>query len=266
MRTSQAQVLGLLLVKRSAGHSKWANIKHDKAIIDQKRANVFSRLSRQIRIAIQEGGGSTNPVLNSYLKTVIDQATKLNMPMATINNQIKKFNPSDVQMRRYFLEIKSIGRLFLICEVCTDNIAGLKQFMYTVMRKAGQTTFGDVKHFFEEMGTVHVTKSDGNYKDAEDFENQLTEHALECDAQEVEVVDFNSKSAVFICKPMELERIKRSLLSMGYSVESADHIFVPVNSYKLTEAEKKTYDYLHKKLLELDGVENLYSNADFDET
>lgn len=261
-RPLQPQVLGLSLVKRAAGHSKWANIKHDKFIADQKRANIFARLARQIRIAIQDGGGVTNPATNVYLKTVIDQATKLNMPMATISNQIKKFNANDVQLKRYTIEMKSINKVFLICELFTDNLALTKASIHTAMRRAGSTTIGDVKHAFEEMGIIQVSKPDGVYTDAADFENKLTEDAIEFDAQEVEDIDFDSKSATFICRPIEIEKVKRLLLSKNYSIDFAEPAFIPTNTFRITEDEQKIVTNLKQRLMQIEGVENVFDNVE----
>lgn len=266
IKSVQPQVFGLSLVKRAAGHSKWANIKHDKAIADRKRANSFSRICRQIRIAIQEGGGSTNPATNSYLKSVIDQATKLNMPQGTITSQIKKFNANDAQLKRYILEIKSINKVFILCEVYTDNLASLKMHINTAMRKATQSVLGDVKHAFDEMGILQVTRTDGVFTDAADFENKLTEDAIECEAQEVEDIDFDSKSATFICRPIDIEKVKRELLKIGYAVEFAEAVFIPQHTFRLNEAELKIVESLRQRLKQIEGVENLFDNVESDET
>lgn len=251
---------------RFAGHSKWANIKHTKALKDGQKAKVNEKFSRMVRIAIQDGGGVTNPALNSYLRTAMDQAAKLNVPLATLNNQIKKYNANDAQLKRYFLEIKTMNRIFLICEVYTENFAGLKQTVNTAMRKAGQTSFADVKHIFDEVGYVRVSL-DETFSNASEFEDRVTEHAIECDAQEVEDIDFETKSATFICRPIEIEKVKRILLNLGYIVDIAEHIFIPQSTIQqVSEAEKKTYESLKQKLSQIDGYENLYDNIEHDST
>lgn len=253
-------VLQQLTLKRFAGHSKWANIKHDKAIKDQARASMFDKFSRMIRIAIQDGG-STNPANNSYLRTAIDQATKKNMPMATINNQIKKYNARDVQLKRYFLEFKAQNRLFFICEVYTENLVMFKNNLNTVLRKAGGS-IADVKHFFEEAGLVVVTKPDAKAATADEFEDKLTEDAIECDAQEVEDIDFASKSATFVCRPIDIEKVKRSLLNLGYTVEESVHAFSPLKTVTPNENEEKAFEIIKSRLSQIDGYENLYSNIE----
>lgn len=249
------------LFVRFAGHSKWANIKHTKALKDGQKAKVNQQFARMVRIAIQDGGGQTNPTLNSYLRTAMDQASKLNVPLATINNQIKKFNANDAQLKRYFLEMKTMNRIFLICEVYTENFAGLKQNVFSALKKSGQSSFADVKHIFDEIGIVRVS-IDGTFASSSEFEDKVTEHAIECDAQEVEDIDFETKSATFVCRPIEIEKVKRTLLNLGYTVDFAEHIFVPQSTLEISEAERKTYEYLKQKLSQIDGFENLFDNVE----
>lgn len=256
------KALHQLTTKRFAGHSKWANIKHDKAIIDQQRATRFYKLSRMIRIAIQEGGGSTDPKLNTYLRTVMDQALKLNMPMATISNQIKKYNANEAQLKKIWLEIKSMNRIFLIVEFYTEHVTIAKNNTASAMRRAGSSSFSDVKHMFEELGIVVATRLDGTFANAAAFEDKLTEDAIECDAQEVEDIDFENKSATFICRPIDVEKVKRKLLNLGYVVEIAEHVFIPQNTYKLNEAETKTYEFLKLRLSQIDGFERIFDNVE----
>lgn len=255
-------VLHQLTTKRFAGHSKWANIKHDKAIIDGERANMILRYTRMITIAIQEGGGSTNPATNSYLKTAIEQARHANVPMATVNNQIKKFNINDAQMKRYILEMKTMNRIFVIVEFYSENFVKSKNNIHTAMRKAGQTILGDVKHMFDEIGFVKGTRVEGTFASESEFEDKVTEDAIECDAQEVEDIDFATKSASFVCRPIEIEKVKRILLNLGYTIEFAEHIFVPHIPLQLTEAEMKTYESLKFRLSKVDEVENVFDNVE----
>lgn len=249
-----------LTTKRFAGHSKWQNIKHDKAIKDQQRAKQFSKFARMIRIAIQEGG-STNPSVNTYLRTAIDQAMGCNMPMASINNQIKKFSANDAVLKRFVVEIKLMNKVFVICETFTDNIVTMKQNINAVLRKSN-ASYADVKHMFDEMGFLQVTKPTGSFTNASEFEEKLTEDAIEADVQEVEDVDFETKSATFICRPIDIEKVKRTLLNMGYTVEIAEHIYVPQNTFQLNEAEADNFEKFKQRMKLLDGIENMYDNVE----
>lgn len=251
-----------LTFSRLAGHSKWANIRHIKALKDSQKASLNEKYARMVRLAIQDGGGSTNPALNSHLKTVMDQALKVNVPLGTINNQIKKFNAKDAQLKRYFIEMKTMNRIFLIVEVYTENFAGSRANINTAIRKSGQSSVADVKHMFDEVGFIQATITAGKFSNATEFEDMVTEHAIECDAQEVEDIDFDTKSASFVCRPFEIEKVKRILLNLGYEIEFAEHIFVPQRTLQITEDEAKTYENLKHRLSQVDGVENIYDNVE----
>lgn len=251
-----------ITLKRFAGHSKWANIKHDKAIKDQDRATKFAKFSRMIRLAIQEGGNVTDPKLNSYLRTTIDQALKLNMPMATITNQIKKFNVNDAQLKKFWIEIKSMNKIFLIAEFYTENVVLAKNNTSSAIRRTGNTSLSDIKFMFDEFGIVIASKPDEAFASASEFEDKLTEDAINCDAQEVEDIDFENKSATFVCRPMDIEKVKRSLLNLGYLVEVADHVFVPQKTCTLTEAESKAYASFKQKLSVIEGFERVFDNVE----
>lgn len=200
--------------------------------------------------------------MNSHLRAVIDQALKANMPMSTIQNNIKKFDTSAAQLKKYFIGIKSLNKVFMICEVYTENLPGLKQSMGSALRRAGKTLYADVQHLFDEIGYVQVTKSAGTFASASEFEDKLTEDAIECDAQEVEDIDFATKSATFICRPIDIAKVKKILNSLDYKIIAAEHIFVPKQIQKLTEAEIAVVNKLRERLSQIDGIENLYDNVE----
>lgn len=222
-----------LTLKRFAGHSKWANIKHIKAIKDKQKADAFLKFSRMIRVAIQDGG-SASPQNNSILKTVIEQATRANMPMATIKNQIKRFNADDSQLKKHYFEIKALNKIFLICEIYSDNLTMAKSNLNIILRKFKNASHVNIKYMFDEIGYVQAAKIDGKFANAEEFEDKVMSEAIEIDVSEVEDIDFKTKSATFLCKPMEIERVKRELMNLGYGIDAAEHIFVPQQTCQLT--------------------------------
>lgn len=183
--------------------------------------------------------------------------------MSTIEKNIKKFNPSDMKLTRSFIDIKTLNKVFVIVELVTDNAAKVKMDINTIVRKHKQlsTSLAEIKHLFEEIGIVVVT-SKGNFSNSSEFEDKLTEDAIECEAQEVEDIDFESKTATFICKPIEIERVKRKLLNMDYIIEEAQHIFIPNQHVQLTSDEQQAYDNMIQKLKSIEGVENIFDNIE----
>lgn len=120
-----------------AGHSKWANIRHTKAEKDGERAAMFRRFSRQIQLVIQETG-ICDPALNSQLRSVIQEALKCNMPMASIQNTIKKYQGvPTANVKRYRLDFRYKKKVFIVCIAHTENYAGLKMGVVGVAKKAG---------------------------------------------------------------------------------------------------------------------------------
>lgn len=119
-----------------AGHSKWANIRHIKALKDGQKSVTFTKLARQIRLAIQEGG-SADPKLNSTLQSVIEESLRKNMPMATIQNNIKKSQQTKAELKKHQVQIRYKQKVFATCILYTDNFPGLKMEMTPIVRKAG---------------------------------------------------------------------------------------------------------------------------------
>lgn len=205
--------------------------------------------------------------MNSQLKTVIDQAISKDMPMSTIERNIKKFNANDAPLKREFVDIKTMNKIFIVVELFSDNLARVKMDMNTIVRKTKSqgTSLTDIRHLFEEMGIIAIG-SKKDYPSSSDFEEQLMEDAINCDAQEVENIDFESKTATLLCKPRDIERIKRMLLNLDYIVDDAQHVFVPHTYIQLTDDEKKSYDFFVQKLKAVDGVENHFDNVDVEST
>lgn len=251
-------------IKRFAGHSKWSNIKHDKAIIDQKRSIMISKYLQRIKIAIQDGGGQTNPALNSHLRSVMEQAIKSNVPLATLNNQIQRYNPKDhiAKPQPYFTDMSFLNKVFLVIEAYPENGVIFKNNLNTVMRKVGHTTLADIRHMFDDIGFIHATKIEGTFANASEFEEKLTEDAIECNIQEVEDIDFLKKCASFIFPPLEIERVNKALTNLGYTVNSAERILVPSHTIQLTEAEAQQYEKLKEKLRQIEVVANIFDNVE----
>ncbi|CAD7094082.1 unnamed protein product [Hermetia illucens] len=249
----------------AAGHSKWANIRHIKAAKDGQRAILFSRLVRQIRMAIQEGG-SPNPQINSVLRYAIDDAIKKNMPMSTVQTTIKRFEESQGQLKKHCLEIKIVNTpIYMVCVLYTDNLAGLRMQLTPVLKKSGGA-FIDARHLFEGRGVIETTITDQVMeRSVETKLNEIcTDDAIECGAEEVEVVSEVAGSVNFFCDPVELNKVSRALVDRGYRVESAEHVFIPKTPVKVSESDQILCDTVRDKLKAFDGVDEVYDNIYFE--
>lgn len=120
-----------------SGHSKWANIKVRKGAQDKKRSAVFTKMVKNIMVAVKRGGGVTDPSINAYLRTVIDKAKEVNMPRENIERILKRFEERGGNMTNMYLEGFGPENVGVIIEVETDNKI---------------RTSNEVRHIFQEYG------------------------------------------------------------------------------------------------------------------
>lgn len=243
-----------------AGHSKWANIKHIKAQKDGQKSAMFTRIARQIRLAVQEGG--PNPAINTNLRNIIDDAVKRNMPMASIKGTIKKCETDKSQLKKYTLEFKALNKIYMMAIIFTDNLTGMKIQLATLLRKGG-AAYADSQHLFDSMGLIEAIVPEAKAKlPLESMENVCTDDAIECGAEDVNIIDHATGLVQFSCDPVELSRISNQLLNHGYTIENSEHIFVPKNEISVSEAERKAYNAFVTKLSAVDGVESIFDNLE----
>ncbi|KAH8404762.1 hypothetical protein KR222_000526 [Zaprionus bogoriensis] len=244
-----------------AGHSKWANIKHIKAQKDGLRAALFTKLSRQLRLAVQEGK-STDPAINSLLRTEIENALKQNMPMGTIQNTIKKCEHNKAKLQKYRLDIRLKRTVYMVCSIYTDNLASVKMDATAMIKKAGGALV-DVGHMFEDFGLIEARYDPAALaQTGNSLEEQATEDAIQHGAEEVDVVDASSGLVNFICTPAHLVGLSKTLSQNGYAIENSEHVFTPNNLVKLSDEEQKAYDVFLKKLRDIPGLEDIYDNVE----
>lgn len=245
----------------NAGHSKWANIRHIKALKDGQKSKLFTRYSRQIRIAIQEFG-SPDPALNTQLRNIIDRALRKNMPMVTIQNCIKKTTATKVLLKKHFLYWRFQQKVFAICALYTENFPQLKMELAPVLRKSG-TVYVEGQHMFDDVGMIETIVNDqilSKAKTAEELEQICTEDAIECGVEEVEVLDSIKGAVNFYCNPIELSNISQALEKQGYLIENIEHVFIPKNVVELSGTELEAYEKFVTKIREFSGVEAIYDN------
>ncbi|KAM8716407.1 hypothetical protein ACLKA7_003306 [Drosophila subpalustris] len=240
-----------------AGHSKWANIKHIKAQKDGLRAALFTKLARQIRLAVQEGK-SADPAINSLLRAEMDNALKRNMPIGTIQNTIKKCQGNKAQLKKHRLDIRFRRNVYMICSIYTDNLPGIKMDATAMIKKSGGVLV-DVGHMFEDFGLIE-TRCETSNKD--NLEEKATEDAIQFGAEEVEVVDAESGLVNFICTPAHLIGLTKTLSQNGYSIENSEHMFTPNNLIQLSAEDQKAYNIFLQKLRDVQGMEDIYDNVE----
>lgn len=229
-----------------SGHSKWANIKHKKEKTDAQRASVFTKIGKEISLAVKAGGG--DPASNSKLRDLISKAKANNVPNDNIDRIIKKAMGSDsVNYEKVTYEGYGPCGIAVIVEATTDNrnrTAGeVRHFFDKFGGNMGQV--GCVGYLFSDKGVIILLREEVKDEDA------LMEAALEAGAS-----DFVSDEETFqvYTEPDDLYSVRDALEAAGYVIESAEQDKIP-STYVALENED---DIKHMNLL----LENLEDNDD----
>ena len=239
-----------------SGHSKWANIKHKKEKTDAQKAKVFTKIGKEITIAVKEGGGDPNS--NAKLRDLIAKAKSNNVPNDNIERTIKKaMGGTGENYEEVVYEGYGPAGVAVIVEATTDNrnrtAGNVRSYFSKYHGNMGQT--GCVSFMFEEKGVIVITDEDGKIE-----EDVLMETALEAGAE-----DFSGEDGVFeiYTVPDDVYAIEEALKAAGYEIASAEKTKVPSTTVELTsEDDIKFMSLLIEKLEEDDDVMEVYHNCD----
>ncbi|XP_066140519.1 translational activator of cytochrome c oxidase 1-like [Euwallacea fornicatus] len=246
--------------KRFAGHSKWANIRHIKGAKDAERSLLFSKLARQIKIAVVEGG-SLDPDKNLQLSQIISQCKRCNMPVATIQNVLKSCTSDKSNLMLYIVPIKGPGNSLLLCEIYTNNLHHVKNVMASQLKKTGSKFIEGQSglHAFEEKGFIQVENSSLFSKSKEEQMELATEHAIECNAEDV--VSLDDKVLLFITSKQSFPKTQELLEQNGYKILDASIDFVPLSETSLDEIDFPIYEKLIKRLETIPEIVRVFDNV-----
>ncbi|MGC1218264.1 MAG: YebC/PmpR family DNA-binding transcriptional regulator [Phormidesmis sp.] len=218
-----------------AGHSKWANIKRQKARVDAVRGKAFAKFSREIIVAARQGGG--DPDGNFQLRTAIDKAKTAGFPNDNIDRAIAKgcgnlAGEGDFEAIRY--EGYGPGGVAVLIEALTDNRNRAAADLRTAFGKNGGNLgeTGCVGWMFAQKGVVTLA-GDIN-------EDTLLEAALEAGADTYELVDEVDEGlpgAEVFCEVASLEAVSEALKDRGYTVQEIDLRWIPDNTVQVEDAE-----------------------------
>ena len=237
-----------------SGHSKWANIKHKKEKTDAQRAKVFTKIGKEISIAVKEGG--PDPVSNSKLRDLIQKAKSNNVPNDNIDRIIKKAQGSTSETYEEIVyEGYGPAGIAVIVETTTDNrnrtAGNVRSYFSKYHGNLGQT--GSVGYLFEDKGVIVISNEDGDVD-----EDKLMETALEAGAE-----DFVADEEIFeiYTVPEDLYAINEALENAGYTIASAEKSKIPSNYVTLdSEEDIKFMNLLIEQLEDDDDVMNVYHN------
>ncbi len=241
-----------------SGHSKWANIKHKKERTDAKRGKIFTKIGREIAVAVKEGGA--DPDGNSKLKDVVAKAKANNMPNDTITRSIKKAagELGNINYESIVYEGYGPGGVAVIVEALTDNrnrTAG--EVRHSFDKNGGSLgATGCVAWMFERKGVIIIEKTDSLDED------ELMMAALDAGAHDVEddgdAMEITTDVAAF-------SQVYDALEKAGFEFAMAEIQLVPSNTVKVTEDIEQGVQKMLDMLEDNDDVQNVYHNAEMDE-
>ena len=240
-----------------SGHSKWHNIQKTKGAQDAKRAQAFTKIAREMIVAVKEGG-SGDPNNNSRLAAVITKAKAANMPNDNIKRTIEKALGSGNTDNYESITYEGYGPsgVAIIVETMTDNrnrtASEMRHYFDKYGGNMGQT--GCVSWSFDKKGIIVIDNEDG----------KLDEDTVMMDALEAGASDFEPDEQVFqvYTDPDDVSKVADALTAAGYTLLSAQAEMIPQNGYiKLTdEGDIKNMNKMLEMFEDNDDVQNVYHN------
>ncbi|MCI8965706.1 MAG: YebC/PmpR family DNA-binding transcriptional regulator [Clostridia bacterium] len=237
-----------------SGHSKWHNIAAKKGKADAARGKIFTKLGRELLIAVKQGG--PDPAGNSKLKDVIAKCKAANMPNDTINNAIKKASGSSesANYEEIMYEGYGVNGVAVIVNASTDNRNRTAADVRHVFDKAGGNlgTTGCVSYMFEKKGVLVIEKESTNIS-----EDDLMMIAIEAGAE-----DFSSEEECYeiTTAPENFSSVREELEKNNLQFIEAEVQMVPNIYVKLDEKDSERMENFLEKLEDLDDVSSVYHN------
>ena len=242
-----------------SGHSKWATIKRKKAVTDQKRGSLFTKLVKEITIAARMGGG--DPTGNPRLRLAVDTARDNSMPMDNISRAIKKGTGEleGVTYDEITYEGYGPAGIALIIETATDNrnrtVADIRHIMSRNNGSLGES--GSVGWMFHRKGTLDVPKSAAS-------EDQLMELLMDAGLEDLGSAD--DSYFTVICEVKNLESVKKVLDGAGIAYENAKIDLIPENYIELEADDARKVIKLIDAFESNDDVQAVYTNMEISES
>jgi YebC/PmpR family DNA-binding regulatory protein len=245
-----------------SGHSKWAQIRRSKGVNDARRGQLFTRLGREIVVAVREGG-SGDPAANFRLRMAVQRARDANMPMDNIERTIKRAlgGGEGSQLEEITYEGYGPGGTAMLVQTLTENrnrtVAEVRNAFNRNAGNMGES--GSVDWLFENKGVIEV-ELQGHDPD------ELSLEAIDMGADDVEPVGPDDETLIIYTDPSEVDKVRQALEAKKYNVVKAESTLIPKSKITLTD-EKVAYQVMRlvEKLEDLDDVQNVYTNADIPE-
>ena len=239
-----------------SGHSKWNNIKHKKEKSDAAKAKIFTKIGKEMAVAIKAGGPDPNN--NSKLRDLIAKAKANNVPNDNIQRTIKKFTDNnDINYEEIVYEGYGPSGVAIIVETQTDNrnrtAGNVRAWFNKYGGNMGQS--GCVSYLFEEKGVITIIDEDEEIE-----EDKIMEDALESGAEDIKCEE--GEYTIYTATE-DLDSVRDAIIGLGYKIDTADVAKVPSTYVELTnEDDIENMEKMLDKFNEDDDVNAVYHNWD----
>ena len=235
-----------------SGHNKWSTIKRKKGAADAKRSKIFSHISKEIQIAVKEGG--PDPSGNPRLRLAIANARGVNMPKDNIERAINSAEKDQSSLQEFTYEGFGPGGIALFIECLTDNHNRTVSNIRSIFSKRGgyMGSTGSVGFMFERKGTFQVPK---NVDNPEEFELEIIDAGAE---------DIYTEGDYYIITTSleDFGKVQKRLEKLGITPESAQLQRIPTTTKKLANEEAIKVMKAIEEFEEEDDVQNVYHNLE----
>ena len=238
-----------------AGHSHWAGIKHKKGKADKQRSKIFSKLSKEITVAAKLG--DKDPAMNPRLRSAIQAARSANMPKDNIERAIDKSSAATgVNFENLRYEGFGPDKIAVIVETLTDNKNRTASNIRTIFQKSGGSlgTQGSASHNFNQLGIIKIDKKE--ISDEKIFELAIESGADEC-------ISYDEYHEIQ-CPISDIYNVKKKLETTVSNFISTEIEWIALNSANVNKDKQETIIEFLESLEDDDDVQNVFSNANFE--
>ena len=238
-----------------AGHSHWAGIKHKKGKADKQRSKIFSKLSKEITVAAKLG--DKDPAMNPRLRSAIQAARSANMPKDNIERAIDKSSAATgVNFENLRYEGFGPDKIAVIVETLTDNKNRTASNIRTIFQKSGGSlgTQGSASHNFNQLGIIKIDKKE--ISDEKIFELAIESGADEC-------ISYDEYHEIQ-CTMTDIYNVKKKLETTVSNFISTEIEWIALNSANVNKDKQETVIEFLESLEDDDDVQNVFSNANFE--